>query len=82
MTGKAVQTALRGYCRVYKCIHSQERSQEIQILLYQEEELYSSILRGETTQMFHVLTFNKNTRRSANTKKESDTDNQRCSAVK
>ena len=55
MTGKAVQRALRGHLLVDKCLHSQvitEMSKddpEIQTLLEQAEELYSSLLSGETT---------------------------------
>ncbi|KAH3863574.1 hypothetical protein DPMN_026564 [Dreissena polymorpha] len=51
----AVQRALRGHLLVDKCLHSQlisemtQEDPEIQILLDQTEELYSSILRGETT---------------------------------
>ena len=55
MTGKAVQGALRGHLLVDKCLHSQlimERAKadpEIQTLLDQADELYSSLLSGETT---------------------------------
>ncbi|KAH3846607.1 hypothetical protein DPMN_088910 [Dreissena polymorpha] len=55
MTGKAVQRALWGQFLVDKCLHSQliaemtQEDPEIQILLDQAEELYSSLLKGETT---------------------------------
>ena len=55
MTGKAVQRALRGHLLVDKCLHSQlitemaKDNPEIQTLLDQAEELYSSLLSGETT---------------------------------
>ena len=55
MTGKAVQRALRGHLLVDKCLHSQliteigKDDPEIQTLLDKAEELYSSLLSGETT---------------------------------
>ena len=55
MTGKAVQRALRGHLLVDKCLHSQlitdiaKDDPEIQTLLDQAEELYSSLLSEETT---------------------------------
>ena len=55
MTGKTVQRALRGHLLVDKCLHSQliteitKDDPEIQTLLDQAEELYSSVLSGETT---------------------------------
>ncbi|KAH3852490.1 hypothetical protein DPMN_095000 [Dreissena polymorpha] len=54
VTGKDVQRALRGHFLVEKCLHRQLISEitkdpEIQILLDQAEELYSSLLRCETT---------------------------------
>ena len=55
MTGKAVQRALRGHLLVDKCLHSQlitemaKDDPEIQTLLDQADELYSSLLSGETT---------------------------------
>ena len=53
MTGKA--ETLRGHLLVDKCLHSQliteiaKDDPEIQTLLDQAEELYSSLLSGETT---------------------------------
>ena len=50
-----IQTALRGHLLVDKCLHSQlitemaKDDPEIQTLLDQAEELYSSLLSGETT---------------------------------
>jgi len=55
MTGKAVQRALRGHILVDKCLYSQfitemaKDDPEIQTVLDQAEELYSSLLSGETT---------------------------------
>ncbi|KAH3782515.1 hypothetical protein DPMN_160432 [Dreissena polymorpha] len=65
ITEKAVQTALRGHFRVDKYLHGQliSENSEIQILFDQAKELYSSILRDETTQMFYGLIFRSNSRR-------------------
>ena len=55
MTGKAVQRALRGHPLVDKCLHSPLITEmakdvpEIQTLLDQADELYSSLLSGEVT---------------------------------
>ena len=55
MTGKAVQRTLRGHLLVDKCLNSQliteiaKDDPKIQTLLDQAEELYSSLLSGETT---------------------------------
>ena len=55
MTGKTIQRALRGHLLVDKCLHSQPITEmakddpEIQTLLDQADELYSSLLSGETT---------------------------------
>ncbi len=55
MTEKAVQRALRGHLPVDKCLHSQlvtelaKDNSEIQTLLDQAEELYSSLFNIETT---------------------------------
>ncbi|KAH3836647.1 hypothetical protein DPMN_110018 [Dreissena polymorpha] len=64
MTGKAFQR-LCGVIFVltsaYKSSSYQEDT-EIQILPDQAEELYSSILRSEATQMLYVLTLRSNSR--------------------
>ncbi|KAH3882220.1 hypothetical protein DPMN_006153 [Dreissena polymorpha] len=49
---------------------SYQEDPEIQILLYQAEELYSSILRGKTAQALHVLTIRSNSKRLKRKKNE------------